>query len=172
MITYNKIGLNGRLGNQMFQYATLYAIAKTRKYEFGVPYESKNENADKTADINSRRDTLTELFDDKKEITRDVLLLKSAFSVIDQMFHKEIENAQIMKDKCCLSLFYKLFGCNLILQQPESLNSFIEELMDPFKEFDETPKYTLMKHIANSSSMGMCCPSSKKCEVICPGKKI
>jgi hypothetical protein len=44
MITYNKIGLNGRLGNQMFQYATLYSIAKSRKYDFGVPYESKNEN--------------------------------------------------------------------------------------------------------------------------------
>jgi hypothetical protein len=41
MITYNKIGLNGRFGNQMFQYATLFSIAKTRKYDFGVPYELK-----------------------------------------------------------------------------------------------------------------------------------
>lgn len=44
MITFNKIGTFGRLGNQMFQYATLFAIAKTRKYEFGVPYNNRNAN--------------------------------------------------------------------------------------------------------------------------------
>lgn len=44
MITYNKLGFNGRFGNQMFQYATLYSIAKTRKYEFGVPYSNKSDN--------------------------------------------------------------------------------------------------------------------------------
>lgn len=44
MITYNKLGLYGRFGNQMFQYAALYSIAKTRKYDFGVPYGNKNLN--------------------------------------------------------------------------------------------------------------------------------
>lgn len=45
MITFNVMGRYGRLGNQMFQYATLYAIAKTRGYEFGVPYKVKSENS-------------------------------------------------------------------------------------------------------------------------------
>jgi hypothetical protein len=40
MITFNRLGLYGLFGNQMFQYATLYAIAKTRGYEFGVPYSN------------------------------------------------------------------------------------------------------------------------------------
>jgi len=44
MITYNNMGVYGRMGNQMFQYATLYAIAKTRGYEFGVPYSLKSDN--------------------------------------------------------------------------------------------------------------------------------
>jgi len=44
MITFNLMGRYGRFGNQMFQYATLYSIAKTRKYEFGVPYKNKSEN--------------------------------------------------------------------------------------------------------------------------------
>ena len=44
MITFNMIGRHGRMGNQMFQYATLYAIAKTRKYEFGIPYQFKSAN--------------------------------------------------------------------------------------------------------------------------------
>jgi hypothetical protein len=44
MITFNWLGRYGRLGNQMFQYATLYSIAKTRGYEFGIPYQIKTKN--------------------------------------------------------------------------------------------------------------------------------
>jgi hypothetical protein len=32
------------MGNQMFQYALLFSIAKTREYEFGVPYALKSSN--------------------------------------------------------------------------------------------------------------------------------
>ena len=44
MITFKLMGSYGRMGNQMFQYATLYSIAKTRGYEFGVPMRRKSEN--------------------------------------------------------------------------------------------------------------------------------
>lgn len=44
MITFKLLGRYGRMGNQMFQYATLYSIAKTRGYEFGVPYQLKSPN--------------------------------------------------------------------------------------------------------------------------------
>lgn len=44
MITFNNMGRYGRTGNQMFQYATLYSIAKTRGYDFGIPFERKSEN--------------------------------------------------------------------------------------------------------------------------------
>lgn len=116
--------------------------------------ESKEENA---ADITNRRSILADLFDDKKDITRDVLLLKSAFSVIDQMFHQEIENAQIMKSKWCWTLFFNAFGYNVALKPPDSLNTFIEELMDPFKEFDKRfIRPTVMNSIANSNPFGCC----------------
>ena len=44
MITFNNIGHYGRFGNQMFQYATLYSLAKTRKYTHGVPLQTKSED--------------------------------------------------------------------------------------------------------------------------------
>lgn len=44
MITFNLLGRYGRMGNQMFQYATLFSIAKTRGYEFGVPFKIKSSN--------------------------------------------------------------------------------------------------------------------------------
>lgn len=44
MITFNMLGRYGRMGNQMFQYATLFAIAKKNGYEFGIPFKLKSEN--------------------------------------------------------------------------------------------------------------------------------
>jgi len=44
MIGFNHIGSQGRLGNQMFQYAALRGIAKTKGYEFCIPESNfKNE---------------------------------------------------------------------------------------------------------------------------------
>ena len=37
MITFNQLGYFGKLGNQMFQYATLYGIAKKNGYDFCAP---------------------------------------------------------------------------------------------------------------------------------------
>ena len=36
-IGYNRLGSNGRLGNQMFQYSALRGISKNRGYDFKVP---------------------------------------------------------------------------------------------------------------------------------------
>jgi hypothetical protein len=118
---------------------------------------TEESNTKNTSDVEKRRGDLIELFDDKKDVTRDVLLLKSAFSVIDQMFHQEIENAQIMKSKWCWYIFFNAFGYNINLRKPDALNAFIEELMDPFKEFDKrAAKPTVMNRIANSASFGCC----------------
>ena len=37
MIGYNRLGSNGRLGNQMFQYASLRGIAAKHNYDWVVP---------------------------------------------------------------------------------------------------------------------------------------
>lgn len=37
MITYTQLGKNGRLGNQMFQYAALYSVGLTRGHSIGIP---------------------------------------------------------------------------------------------------------------------------------------
>ena len=36
-ITYNRLGSNGRLGNQMFQYASFRGIAANRGFEWIIP---------------------------------------------------------------------------------------------------------------------------------------
>ena len=37
MLAFNHLGVLGRLGNQMFQYASLRGIAAARGYDFGIP---------------------------------------------------------------------------------------------------------------------------------------
>jgi hypothetical protein len=53
------MGRYGRTGNQMFQYATLYSIAKTRGYEFGIPYKRKSENPYLNLSIDEAFDNLS-----------------------------------------------------------------------------------------------------------------
>jgi hypothetical protein len=52
------------------------------------------------------------------------------------------------------------FGYNINLKKPDSLNTFIEELMDPFKEFDKRVRPTVIGRITNSGLFG--CMSMEK----------
>ena len=72
---------------------------------------------------------LVSLFNLKKGLVGEILLLKSAFSVIDQMFHLEISNAEVIKSR----RFWELFWDYKPLQDPQTMNPFIKNLMDPFK---------------------------------------
>jgi len=52
MITFNKLGNYGRLGNQMFQYATLFSIANRKGYDFGIPMQNKSNDEYKNLSLN------------------------------------------------------------------------------------------------------------------------
>lgn len=83
---------------------------------------------EKNSNTNSR-ERLVSLFNIKKELIREILLLKSAFSIIDQMFHLEIHNAEIMKGRRFWEFFWKYEP----LRDPQAMNQFVKNLMDPFQ---------------------------------------
>ena len=61
---------------------------------------------------------------------REIILLKSAFSIIDQMFHKEIRDGENKRSRM---IYYFIFGNkNSENDNPEAMNEFIKNLMDPF----------------------------------------
>jgi len=72
------------------------------------------------------------LFKKKRYLMREIILLKSAFSIIDQMFHKEIRDGE---SKRSLSI-YNVLCCEHkeSYKKPEEMNEFIRNLMDPFKD--------------------------------------
>lgn len=64
----------------------------------------------------------------------NILILKSAFSIIDEMFMKEMENAEKYKAMRCRRWF--CFGCGVRekLIDPRELNKFIQDVMNPYKD--------------------------------------
>lgn len=86
------------------------------------------------------RSQVRKLFNSKRRLIQDILLLKSAFSVIDQMFYQEIINAEELRTRWLPNWFYDAIA----LTPPEELNTFIKNLMDPFKEeYAENAKYSV-----------------------------
>ena len=70
---------------------------------------------------------IIKLFERKRSLLQEIILLKSAFSIIDQMFHKEIKDAEEKRSS---------FFCVRAIDNPEDMNEFIKNLMDPFSNYD------------------------------------
>lgn len=92
------------------------------------------------------------LFNEKKDLLKQILLLKSAYSIIDQMFNQEIKNAEKIKSNIIKYLLCKpdfvskhnymknKYYINNKFIDPEKINDFLENLIDPFKCNDNIKK--------------------------------
>jgi len=74
-----------------------------------------------------------QLFEKKRNLVNEIILLKSAFYIIDQMFHKEIKDAEEKRS----SLFW--VNRKTLNSDPENMNEFIHKLMDPFSTITIRP---------------------------------
>jgi hypothetical protein len=112
-------------------FAIIKKIDNYRKKYITTLKNTKNEirytKSKKEADQN--KEYLVKLFNIKKQVTDDILMLNSAFSIIDQMFHQEIANAQIIGERW----FYSSFYLYTPLIDPQKMNPFIEKLMGPIE---------------------------------------
>jgi len=93
-------------------------------------YENESTCGSNKEKIKIIANILIKLFKRKRHLLREIILLKSAFSIIDQMFHKEIKDAEEKRSKFC----FNLLSDNYIkdYKNPEEMNDFIKNLMDPF----------------------------------------
>jgi hypothetical protein len=82
---------------------------------------------------------ITECQQEKKRHENNIVVLKSAFSVIDEMFMKEMENAEKYKSMTFRRWVLCGFGVKEKITDPRQINTFIEDIMNPYKEkIDET----------------------------------
>ena len=75
----------------------------------------------------------------KNDILRTILLLKSAYSIIDQLFQEEIRSAEEKSRRCCSSCCYAICCkcCYGKEKDPIEINDFVRSIMDPFESWKE-----------------------------------
>jgi len=82
----------------------------------------------------------------------NLLILKSAFSIIDDMFVKEMENAEKYKKYYLI----RWFGCSYFIKEkmidPRKLSTFIEDVMDPYGRQDKIIEETKKLEIINNKN--------------------
>lgn len=124
------------------------------KNELSWIYSIQREQHDKNQEMtNEYKFKVMSHFKEKQRLINEILLLKSGFSIIDQMFRQEIMNVDRQQKSICISALcswfcykppkfvdYKTFdeNKNNSLLDPEKMNHFIMKLMDPFKEEYQT----------------------------------
>ena len=93
---------------------------------------------------------IMEVYEKKNNYLNEILILKSAFSIIDEMFIKEMENAELYKKIWFRNIF--LCGCVVEnkIKDPRTLNPFIVDIMDPYgsgegKEINAFHEYIKIK---------------------------
>jgi hypothetical protein len=92
-------------------------------------YENESTCGNNKDKIKILANILIKLFKKKRHLLGEIILLKSAFSIIDQMFHKEIKDAEEKRSSIW-------FGDNNSdYKNPEEINEFIKNLMDPFNNY-------------------------------------
>ena len=89
---------------------------------------------------------LPRLFTKKKKLTEDIVLLKSSFSIIDQMFKQEMENAEKRRQrwwcKCCYTK----------LVEPTQINDFVAHINDPFGKIFEDDDEDMMEQAVDPAT--------------------
>jgi hypothetical protein len=113
---------------------SLKEIKNQRNYLIAVLKSKKNK--DKKSSVKNLEDEISRLIKEKEKILTNLLTIKSAFSIIDDMFIKEMENAEKIKLLWFRKWFFCGYGINEQLIDPRKLNSFIEEVLDPYKKQD------------------------------------
>ena len=110
------------------------AITNLKNIKNEIRYYNKIQEANYTLE-KSQQKRLVTLFNLKKDYVKEILVLKSSFSIVDQMFLQEIENAEIIKRSWFRHLF--CWKGSIELKEPEKLNKFISGIMDPFKDKED-----------------------------------
>lgn len=109
MISYKKIGHFGRLGNQMFQFASTYGIAKKLGYDVAFPIENTtNPNVEDFKDGVTRKVyfDIPKIFDLDQSILIPIDDIKTQYEVQEPYFHFS-EDLFHIPDNCNLSGYYQ-----------------------------------------------------------------
>jgi hypothetical protein len=96
--------------------------------------KSKKEKDKDDKSINKIEMEIRRLQSVRDNFINDILILKSAFSIIDEMFMKEMENAEKYKQMKFRKYFLCGYGIKDKITDPREINQFIQDVMNPYKD--------------------------------------
>jgi len=129
---------------------SLKEVKNQKNYLIAV-LKSKKSKEKKDSSIKSLENEISRLIKEKDKYINNLLILKSAFSIIDDMFVKEMENAEKIKKMTLRRWFCCGFGINEQIKDPRKISQFIQDVMDPYgrqdKYLEELQKYQEQEEI-------------------------
>jgi phosphatidylglycerophosphate synthase len=122
------------------------AVLQAKQLKEINPASNQNLSENHYNNIKNLKKQVRVLYQLKNDFVKEILVLKSAFSIIDEMFIKEMENAEIKKKYWLRYYFIDLFGSTFLLntflntKDPKELNDFVKNIMVPYKESEQEIK--------------------------------
>jgi hypothetical protein len=110
---------------------------KNQKNYFLAVLKSKKNKDKRGKQVRNLEIEISNLLKEKDRHINNLLLLKSAFSIIDDMFIKEMENAEKIKRMTIRRFLLCGFGVKEKIIDPRKISQFIEDVMDPFGRQDK-----------------------------------
>tara|TARA_B110000971_G_C20037534_1_gene515329 strand:+ start:4329 stop:5930 length:1602 start_codon:yes stop_codon:yes gene_type:complete len=104
---------------------------KNRKNYLSAVLISKHKKG-KATSVKKLQKRILHLYELKNNYVKEILILKSSFSVIDEMFTKEMENAELLTRYWLRNWLLCGLGMSNMVTDPKKMNSFIIDIMDPY----------------------------------------
>jgi hypothetical protein len=143
---------------------------KNRRNYLNAVLQAKHHKG-KIKSVKKLQQRIMMLYEQKNIYVKEILVLKSAFSIIDEMFIKETENAELIKKYWFRNKILCGLGLSKNIKDPKTLNSFIINIMDPYgsgegKEINAFHEYTKIKESIDSSNRDFFYKTNKLLEKI------
>ena len=113
---------------------SLKEVKNQKNYLIAVLKSKKNKEKKSVKNLENE---ISRLISEKNRHINNLLDLKSAFSIIDDMFIKEMENAEKTKRMIIRRWLFFGFGVKEKIIDPRKINQFIEDVMDPYGRQDK-----------------------------------
>jgi len=120
-------------------------ITRLRDISNKISYLKFNKNCKNINhfDSNEFDINISRAYEAKRKIIKRILMLKSAFTIIDEMFQQEIEIARKKNDRWCSNCCYQE------PVSPSESNEFIKNILNPFAHYKEREEEKQLENILN-----------------------
>ena len=112
----------------------LIEVMKSKKANLKVDLSGNDIDVSGNIIIKKIENEIKYLQKEKDRNLNNILVLKSAFSIIDEMFMEEMKNAEVYKNMWLRRWVCCGFGLKQKLIDPRELNTFIRDVMNPYKD--------------------------------------